>query len=116
VLEIENVPWTTSNRTCRPASGAPAAPVTWTVAVPSWPEHRSAPDAPQFGLPAIVIDAGNSNAGLTVTAAVVVWPDASRTVSVTGVSAPTLPGTMTSVFSDVVPATATAAWSLDSTV
>src|SRR5215475_10066825 len=61
----EYVPSTTSKRTDRPASGAPAVPVSLTVAVPSWPEHNVDPEPPQTGLPVIVMDAGNSSDGCT---------------------------------------------------
>ena len=85
---IENVPSTTSKRTWRPASGAPPVPVTWTVAVPSWPEQRSAPDEPQFGLPVIVIDVGQQQRGLDGDRrGRRLRPTASRTVIVTGVCA-----------------------------
>src|SRR5437867_12668008 len=94
----------TSKRTCRPANPAPAGPVTCTVAVPSCPEHSCALEPPQIGLPVIVIEAGSSSAGCTVTAAVVDFPAESCTVTVTGVSAPTLAAERTIV----APATACA--------
>jgi hypothetical protein len=60
----------------------------------------------------IVIDVGSSSAGRTVTVAAVACPAASRTDMVTVVSAPTFPGTTTSVLPFSVPTTGRAVWSL----
>ncbi len=73
----ENVPRTTSKRTERPASVAPPTPVTTTVAVPSWPEQSVASEPAHTGFPVMVIDAGSSSDGLTLTATFACCPEAS---------------------------------------
>jgi hypothetical protein len=79
--------------------------MTCTEAVPFCPEQSVAPDEPQFVFPVTVIDVGKSNCGLTVSEALVAWPAASRMLSVTLVSAPTLVGTTTNALPFSVPTT-----------
>ena len=96
VVCSEYWPWTTSKRTCRPASGTPPEPVTRTVAEPVCPEHTSPPShgAP---LPTIVIDAGSSNDGRTVISAPDSAPGASRIVTFADCAVSTLAASSVSV-------------------
>ena len=90
---IEKAPCTTSNRTWRPLSPTPPAPVTVTDAVPVLPEHRLPVTVSHagFGLAFTVMLEGSSGAGCTLTpAGSETVPAASWTVTATPVVAVTL--------------------------
>src|ERR1700681_2348388 len=90
---MANAPVITSNFTRRLGIPALAGPMTCTVAVAVSPEHTAlVPHTVRLGTTVNVL---NNGAGRTVTDEVAVWPFASCTVMMTGVSAATSPGTST---------------------